>query len=157
MFGKRRRDTQADVASRADFEGNLALAQFGHQPRVFQATHAVADALSLQYSQRSPDALCPGGLARVRNGREPGGARAVESLLEEFRRISGFYSAQPERYYAALHPADRPIGHRQSMFDRTHVADDVENPADADSQLSRRPLSRPSERGDLVFKQDAPV
>jgi hypothetical protein len=117
----------------------------------------VADALSLQYSQRSPDALGPGGLARVRDGWEAGGARAVESLLEEFRRMSGFYSAQTERYYAALLPADRPIGHRQSMFDRTHVANDVENPADADPQVSRRPLSRPSERADLIFKRDAPV
>jgi hypothetical protein len=71
----------------------------------------MADALSLQCSQSSPDAIGSGCLAGMGDGRKPGGARAVESLLEEFRRVSGFYSAQTERYDAALHPADRPIGH----------------------------------------------
>src|SRR5215470_7315443 len=157
MFGEGGRDAQADVAGRADFEGDLALAQFCHQLRVFQASHAVADSPSLQCSQSPPDAIGSGGLAGMRDCGKPGGARSVESLLEEFRWMSGFYSAQPERYYAALHPADRPISHGQTVFDRTHVADDVENPADADPPLSRRPLSRLSERVDLVLKRDAPV
>src|SRR5262249_33774292 len=157
MFGEGGRGAQADAAGRGDFEGNLALAQFGHQPWVFQTTHAVADSLSLQCSERSPDALGSGRLARVWDGGKPGCARAGESFLEEFRRMSGFYSAQTERHDAVLHPSDRPIGHRQSVFDRAHVADDVENPADADPPLSRPPLSRPSERADLVFKRDAPV
>src|SRR5262245_4964727 len=43
------------------------------------------------------------------------------------------------------------------MFSRTHIADDVENPADADSQLPLRPLSRPTQRGYLFFERDAPV
>src|SRR5262249_3675467 len=119
--------------------------------------HAVADALRLQCPYCSPNALGAGRLARVRNCGEPCGARAVKSFLKEFRRISGFKPPQTNSHNPALHSADSPIGHRQSVFDRAHVANDVENPADADPQLARRPLARPAERGELVFERDAPV
>src|SRR6185312_15521157 len=99
----------------------------------------------------------PGRLARVWDCGQARRSRAVESLFKEFRRVSGFNTAQTERYDAAFPAADGPIGHCQSMFDRTHIADDVEHPADADSQLPRGPIARPAERGDLIFKRDAPV
>src|SRR5262249_16794868 len=105
----------------------------------------MADSSRLQCSYRPPDALAPGALARVRNCGQSCGARSLESFLKEFRRISEFNPAQTKRHNSALDSTDRPIGHRQSVFDRANIANDVENPVDADLQLARRPRARPAE------------
>src|SRR5579884_359021 len=152
-------DAQAEIAGRAEFQGNLSLFQVRYQLGVFDGAHAMPQAFGAQGVQRAPHAFGADRLSSVGNAVQARLPRLLEVGRVWLRRVALLRAAQPQRDYALVHALLR---HRNRVFGASaiqglvaNIAHDIEDPAYLHAKLGLRPLPPAREAREVGIERDA--